>query len=242
MKTIQHDSVVPLYQQLCELLREEIENGVYQVGDQIPSEDKLSSQYNLSRVTVRNALNHLVEDNILVRIHGKGTFVSTSIQVESVFAGGSFTKSCLQMGVTPRTQLLGVEELPADKNVSRHLLLAEGETILRIRRVRLVDETPVIYELDYLPMALAALRWEDLEHSSLLELIHSLTGKRADSFEDVIDIKYADKECAASLGCKVSTPFLWVGQTVFSEDRIVYYNEQFIRSDRYKYSIKSVAP
>ena len=107
MKLLNSDIAIPLYQQLYDLLLDQIRSGVYPSGSKIPSEEELCKTYDLSRVTVRNALGRLVDDNILVKRHGKGTFVATPVFTESAYANGSFTKSCEQMGATPSTQVVG---------------------------------------------------------------------------------------------------------------------------------------
>ena len=66
-----------LHKQVENALRQEIESGIWAVGDRIPSEAQLSEKYGVSRVTVRNAISRLVEDGLLVRLQGKGTFVSS---------------------------------------------------------------------------------------------------------------------------------------------------------------------
>ena len=93
MKLLNSDIAIPLYQQLYDLLLDQIRSGVYPPGSKIPSEEELCKTYDLSRVTVRNALGRLVDDNILVKRHGKGTFVATPVFTESAYANGSFTKS-----------------------------------------------------------------------------------------------------------------------------------------------------
>ncbi|MGN1025635.1 MAG: GntR family transcriptional regulator [Faecousia sp.] len=241
MDRIQHDSALPLHQQLGELIREQIEKGIYQVGDQIPSESKLCEQYGLSRVTVRSALDNLVEDNILVRIQGKGTFVSVPAQTDRRSAGGSFTRSCICMGIVPSTRLMEKKWIPAEPGLANWLSIPEGSRVLCIRRVRMMDGAPAVYEVDYLPEALGlVLEKEDVEHNSLLWLIQERTGHKVDSFESTPGVRYLDRECANALGCKTGIPILWVGQVAYSEEKIIYYNEQFIRSDRYSYSIKSI--
>lgn len=242
MVEIQHDSAIPLNQQLCELIRAQIQDGTYQVGEQIPSESKLVELYGLSRVTVRSAVDHLVEDNILVRIQGKGTFVAAPMQRERGLAGGSFTRSCVNRGIRPGTQVLGEEWIPAERGLADWLDLPEGARVWKIRRVRTMNGKPAVYEVDYLPEKLALLlEGESLEENSLLWLIKEKTGRKADSFESTPGVGYPDQECARSLECRAGTPILWVGQVVYSGEDIVYYNEQFIRSDRYSYSIRSLA-
>ena len=97
MQKLDSRSATPLYQQLYDVLKTAIQEGVYKSGEQIPAEDRLREIYGISRVTVRKALEQLTEDGILVKRHGKGTFVSEVDYVENFESGGSFTESCLMI-------------------------------------------------------------------------------------------------------------------------------------------------
>ena len=112
MKLLNSDIAIPLYQQLYDLLLDQIRSGVYPPGSKIP--------------TVRNALGRLVDDNILVKRHGKGTFVATPVFTESAYANGSFTKSCEQMGATPSTQVVSRKQVKAGKALAKEPILFWG--------------------------------------------------------------------------------------------------------------------
>ncbi len=101
MKPLKQFCAVTLQEQLHDELFEQIQSGKYQPGDRIPSEMQLSQMYDISRVTVRNAIQQLVDEKILVKRHGKGTFVKVAVHTEGVFTGGSFTDTCLRMNATP---------------------------------------------------------------------------------------------------------------------------------------------
>lgn len=239
MANLQPDIVVPLYRQLYEKVSAKIEEGIYRPGEKIPSEDKLCEMYGVSRITVRRALNQLVEDNVLVKKHGKGTFVSNPRHVESMSAGGSFTRSCLLMNVTPGTKLISIEMQPVDKRIAQYLRVPEGTRVICIKRLRLVDATPAIFEVDYFRREYDFLLKYNLENTSLLELIEQETGMVAEHFEDVFEIKHASKEHADHLDCSIGMPLLRVKQTVtIDAERVLYYNEQFICSDRYQYAVR----
>ena len=87
-----------LHKQVENALRQEIESGIWAVGDRIPSEAQLSEKYGVSRVTVRNAISRLVEDGLLVRLQGKGTFVSSHPIQSNVRVSRSFTAICEMQG------------------------------------------------------------------------------------------------------------------------------------------------
>jgi len=240
MQVLKTDILIPLYQQLCDIIRKQIETGEFSPGQRIPSEEKLIEMYNVSRVTVRNALKQLVEEDVLVKKHGKGTFVAMPAFIESVAAGGSFTESCMQTNVVPSTQLVSVYEQTANHKIAERLHIEDGANIICIKRLRQVDGVSAIFEVDYFSEQYNFLLHANLKNVSILELIRKNTGIVARNFEDVFEIKTADRELAQYLDCSVGYPLLRVKQVVLIErDEPLYYNEQFIRSDRYKYTVRS---
>lgn len=240
MKNLNSDISTPLYQQLCDTLKEQIKTGQYKAGDKIPSEEQLSRLYQISRITVRNALQHLVDEDILLKKKGKGTYVAEQVRVESMSAGNSFIKSCLQMNAVPSTKIVSLSKELAHKKVADILEIEPGDFVICIKRLRLIDGIPAIFETDYFRKGFDFLFRYDFGDTPLLEYIQQHTGIRAVSMEDIYEVRHATREHAEYLECKVSTPLLLVSQTVYIEERQkLYYNEQCIRSDRYKYATRS---
>lgn len=241
MKKLQANAEAPLYQQLCDAIKEQINIGHYKVGDRIPSEDQLSEMYGISRITTRSGIEKLVDEKILIKRRGKGTYVAMPTYFESMSAGGSFTKSCLQMNSVPSTKIISITIQPRSSGISKKLGVDEGEDIICVSRLRLVDGVPAIYEIDYFRKEFNFLLNENLDKKSLLETIRENTGISANQFEDIFDIKYATKEISNWLKCDISYPLLRVNQTVLAdENKIVYFNEQYIMSEIYKYASRTV--
>jgi GntR family transcriptional regulator len=240
MDDFQANEMVPLYRQLYEHICGRIDSGEYRSGDRIPSELELCKMCNVSRVTVRSAIQRLVDDGVLVKMHGKGTFVAMPAFIESTDAKGSFTESCLKMNAVPSTKLISRKIILPGKDVSERLNIRRDQRVICIKRLRLVDGLAVIFEVDYFQMDYEFLLQEDLENVSLLNLLYTRTGVVPKKFDDYFDIGYANKEQAAFLDCDMGTPLLRVLQTVKSEQmHAMYFNEQLIRSDRYKYTVCS---
>lgn len=240
MNGVGEDKITPLYQQLYDTIRRQIASGEYSPGDKIPSEARLCEIYDVSRVTVRSALQRLVDENTLVKKHGRGTFVAMPAYVENMSSGGSFTRSWLHTNVSPGTKLISVSLESAGRRIT-DILGAEPEfKVIRIKRLRLVDDIPAIFETDYFLPEYNFLMRADLENASILELIREHTGLTLKEFDDVFEVGHATREHSAYLDCVVGTPLLRVSQTVLTDQlRVMYYNEQYIRSDRYKYTVRS---
>ena len=106
MQEIKQLNAITLQEQLYNELATQIKSGKYKPGDRIPPELKLSEIYRVSRVTVRNAIQQLVNEDLLIKKHGKGTYVKTQVYTEEFFSGGSFTDTCLRMKAKPSTQII----------------------------------------------------------------------------------------------------------------------------------------
>ncbi len=239
---LQSEVSSPLYLQLYDTIKSKIDSGEYKVGEKIPSEAQLSENYGISRITVRSALEQLVNENILVKKHGKGTYVSMPVYVESTLneVRGSFTKSCIKMGKVPKTSLLSVQRKRAGKYISKQLGVNEDDLIIVIKRVRCIDDIPSVLEIDYFRKEYDFMIQSDIENNSLLDLLRKHTGIVASTFNDVMEIKHANKEQSVALNCMIGAALLLVSQTVTDDkDQIIYFNEQYIRSDIYKYAVSS---
>jgi GntR family transcriptional regulator len=234
------DSPKMLYQQVYDALSDAVNCGLYKPGDMIPSEKELTESYGVSRVTVRKALDLMAREGTLVKKKGRGTFVASPAFVESPQANGSFTRSCMDKGVTPRTKLVSRKVVWASKAVARQLCLAEGDSVLLVARLRLMDDVPAILEYDYFPQELAFLLEADVTSRPILDVIYEGCGRMGHRHLDTFEVGYADKEKALLLGCRPNAALLRVNMTVFDEqDAPLYYNEEFIRSEIYKYAMSN---
>lgn len=229
-----------LQEQLRADLLQKIENGSYAPGDQLPSESELVEAYGVSRVTVRAALRMLVDEGVLVKRRGKGTFVRPTTLVESALTSGSFTETCLEMGLEPATHVFRTREIPADPAITS-ILSRDDEALIEIRRLRMAGATPCIVEHDYFPLRYRFLMQTELENRSLFEILKDEGGRSVCGFEDRFRIARADAECAELLGVAEGEPLLEVLETVYGNDAtdIIYVNRQLIASERYLYVVRS---
>ena len=129
MNSLSNNVSTPLYKQLYDEILSKINSGEYKIGDKIPSESMLSEIYGISRITVRNAIQKLCDDKILVKKHGKGTFVSMPVYIESISSEGSFTKSCIQMGKIPSTKVVEKGLKKSGKDIAKSLGIKESSNI-----------------------------------------------------------------------------------------------------------------
>lgn len=166
----------PLYKQLIETLLEKIQNGTWQVGTQIPTEEELSKEYHLSRITVRNAIAELVEKDLLIRKQGVGTFVCKPRIKKKLEYHISFTETCAMNGLEARSRLLFKEIINPTNEERKQLVLTESDKLIHIQRIRYGGDEPLLIENNYLSYS----RFNDL-------LAEDLNG----SFYDLLNTKYS---------------------------------------------------
>ena len=148
---IKLNSAIPLYQQVAEDLKNRIEQGEFCSGQSIPSEAKLCEQYEVSRITIRNAIAELVEQEILVKYQGKGVFVRTPKISSSLTTFKGFTYFCQENHIKTYTKILENKVVSANAVMTKKLELKDGEKLVYLKRLRHVNDRPVMIEHVYLP-------------------------------------------------------------------------------------------
>ncbi|HEY0601893.1 MAG TPA: GntR family transcriptional regulator [Herpetosiphonaceae bacterium] len=139
-------SPVPLYLQLKKLLEAQVANGDLPPHGRVPSERELSEQYDISRMTARQALTELIQEGRLYTSRGKGTFVAEPKIRQSVQSLTSFTEDMRARGFTPTTRLVRLEQTTASDIIAARLRIPEGSPVVCIERLRLADDEPMALE------------------------------------------------------------------------------------------------
>jgi GntR family transcriptional regulator len=182
------DSPVPLHYQLRHLLVGMIEQGEIRAGKALPAERDLAAQFGVSLAPVRQAILDLVNEGVLYRMRGKGTFLREPSFVEHVSILSSFTASMQEKGLDVEMRLLGQQKVRAPRDVGRALGMNERTTTL-LERLAVVQDEPVALFASYLsakrfPGVAAKLR-ERGSLSSVLEHDFGVVPIRADTTVEV---------------------------------------------------------
>ncbi|MGW8224956.1 MAG: GntR family transcriptional regulator [Anaerolineales bacterium] len=234
-ETIDRFSKLPYYQQLYEILLEKIQHREWQPGDMIPPESELIEKYQVSRNTVRQVLEKLVNDGLIYRQRGRGSFVSHPTLEQSMTRIVSFTEDMHQRGFTPGTQVLSADLLPADGEIAIRLDIPVGEQLICLRRLRMADGEPMSIEESYLihkycPQVLE----HDYAHQPLREVLESNYGIRIASAKQVIQAIQAPPELARLLNISPGNALLLITRVSFSQGNLpVEYLRIHYRADRY---------
>ena len=226
----------PLYQQLMRRLQNDVVAGVYPAGGRIPSEQVLCDTYGVSRVTVRKAMLDLVQEGLLVRKQGKGTFVADARLTRDLQHITSFSDACAGQGRAAATRVVELKrELARAEDVER-LQVPEGSEVLELCRLRLCDDEPVMLEYNRFSAEHAFLEREPLT-GSLYDLLraHGLIPTRA--IHD-ISLGHATPTVSRHLGTATGEALMLLDETVFDQhNRPLHLSRQWIRGDKFTFRI-----
>lgn len=235
-------SLVPMYHQVKEWLQDKITSGEYAAGDKIMSEKEMQEILHVSRATTKQAISILVNEGILYRQQGKGTFVAAPKVKQSVNKLYSFSIDMAIAGMNPSTKVVSIEKVPnVKKSVSRELQLSENEPCIKLIRLRLANNVPLILETTYLPGNIFPdIENEDLNNNTLYQMMsekYNVVIKRArESFEPILTDEYESK--MLELG-KKGLPALLVERTSYNSAGIsVEYTVSIVRGDKCKYCVE----
>lgn len=230
----------PLYIQLADELRKKIAQGVYAFDTQIPSENELHQTTGYSRSTVRKALAILVNEGLLTKVHGKGTYVTDQTTVPKEQPPHHFlslTENIHNRGQKLTTKLVNVRWTQAAVEQLQFFHLAENEQLLEITRLRILDDLALCVETDWFTKDFASLENEDLA-GSLYELlqekyeIYPATGKKSFS------ISYASQQEAFLLDVPRGSALMEIEDYVNDDQGApLHMARQVLRGDRFKYVV-----
>jgi GntR family transcriptional regulator len=233
---IDRASVVPLYFQIRENLLAEIRSGRLKAGDPLLSEQRLSAQFGVCRMTARQALQSLCSLGVAYRQQGKGTFVS-GIKLEINFRHvQSFTEEMGALGCATSSKVLSLGVVPAPPEVAAALRVPPNSEIVRLQRVRIAATLPMALELSHLPRHLCP---DLVEHfspgDSLYETLWRRYGIRIQVADETVEVGLAGTEEIGLLRVRKGSPlFLFTRIAYVLDGQPVEYVKSRYRADRYK--------
>lgn len=140
----------PLYVQLKETIKKDIDTGKYAKDHQLPTEKEMCDMYNVSRITIRRAIIELEREGIVQKQHGIGTFVTGKKKIKrDLVSVTGFSEFLVQSGKQPKTKIISTEVLKASNWISEILNVPMKEPVLEVRRLHLIDDDPVHLETSY---------------------------------------------------------------------------------------------
>ncbi len=230
----------PRHEQISDHLRAQIQEGVYPADTQIPSESQLTERFDVSRITVRRALQTLENEGLIYRRQGLGSFVKETGVRQGLVRLNDFVEDMNQAGLTGSSRVLhfGQEKAPAD--VAKALGIQEGHILIRLDRLRLGDGEPVAFDQTWMSVFYAGLLdGHDLEQDTIYRILEQHYGITVERGHYRLKAVNANPVVAAQLEVPQGRALLLIERTsVTHGEKRIYFQRRFYRSDRVAYELE----
>ena len=228
----------PMYRQIADALREKITAGELKPGDALPTESSLQEAFNVSRVTVRQALKLLTEEQIVESIQGSGTYVKEERVNYDIYQLTGFYEKLADRNVDTHSEVSIFEVLKADAKLAEKLNLSHDDKVWHVKRVRFIKQKPVNLEETWMPLAMFPdLTWEVMENSKYhyVEQIKKLVIDRSE--QELVPIMPSE-EAIAALSLDPAKPILEkVSRGFLKDGRVFEYSRNVFNTDDYKFTL-----
>lgn len=236
--------IVPLYYQVQHMIAQRITRGDYPAGSQLPPELELSRELGVSRVTVREALRVLADQNILIKIQGRGTFVADNpgiVQPARSFTG--YLEDLYDQLERVAVKHIEIERVPITEEFREKLSLSESETkVVRIKRIRHVDGEPYAFTINVLSLDIGAhLTRDELRAGPLVRILEEDLKIQITGAHETVRAAAADTEVSEALDVPFLSPVMHVQRVLFTlEDQPLQLVDSYYRADKYHYSVNLI--
>ncbi len=230
---------MPLYQQLKQRLRNEIARGDYKPGDQLPAEPELIQQFGVSRITVRQALSDLAAEGLVVRRHGKGTFVTERRIQHDLVRLTDFVEDMELARLAPSSRVMAFTHEVVTASVAAALILPEGAEVVRVDRLRLANDEPIACDTAWLPLRYGALLNErDLANETIIHVLEDRFNIPIERGSFSFTAATASAMCAQALQVEPGSPLLVIDRVSYTHnEEPVYLQRRYYRTDRVQYRV-----
>ncbi|MDF2614408.1 MAG: GntR family transcriptional regulator [Clostridia bacterium] len=232
---------VPLYYQLKKIILEYIQFNHKNIEEPIPTETEIGEYFNVSRPTVRQAINELVVEGYLYRIKSKGTFI-TKPKIKQGFLSSldNFYSEMHKQGLTPSTKVISVTVMESDREISEALSIPIESKVVKLSRLRYADQDPIVLVTTYLPQNKCPdIETKDLMNRSLYDILETDYTYRIASAKRSIESILATEIEAEALNIKKGSAIQYIESKVYLLDgTAIEYSQAFYRGDRNKFSFE----
>ena len=228
----------PLYQQVYDEIIKRLSEGYWKAGDSLPSEFALAEELSVSQGTVRKALNQLVDENILRRRQGKGTYVSEHSNESSLYRFFRYREPGGE-SVIPETQVISVSTRSASEREAVKLNLQDNLLVSEMVRVRSINGQPAIFEKVLQPLAVFPnIDKVDEIPNSLYAYYQSEYGISIVEVRDELHAVKLDQEVAMRLNLESGDAALMTERSSINIDgRVVEWSQAYCSTDKFVYSV-----
>ena len=239
---LNRESATALYMQIADLLRSDIDSGVFVTDSKLPAENELTRRFGVSRVTVRQAIAQLLAEGYVVSKQGKGTFVSRQKFLHDLKPMRGFYDALIAQGVEPKTKLL--EFAPASASESmRQAFGATDADCFQLKRLYLVDDEPIALVVSTLPPEASGLTWQQVSRNPIYVLLENILQLSVTKAEVRIRARSAGASVGQLLGLSAKAALLVMERESFGSDGALRERTTFyIRPENYEFSLSVQGP
>ncbi|ACD52711.1 MULTISPECIES: GntR family transcriptional regulator [Clostridium] len=239
------DEKIPKYYLLKKMLAERIENEEFEINEPILSERELMEQYQMSRITVRKAIDELVNEGYLYKIQGKGTYIKTDDKSQDLFSITSCTEEVKALGMTPNKRVISTNIVNSASKHSKALNIMPKDKLFNIKRILLADNEPLNFTDSYLPYKLfAGIEKYNFEKESLYKILEEVYHVKITKARRTIEAILAKDEIAEYLDIDEGMPIILFGCTTYGiingKEYPIETFKCYYRTDKFKFYIDQV--
>ena len=235
------DSSKPLYLQVEADIKNRILSKQYMPGDKLPTENELSDQYNVSKITIRKAIQNLSDEGYVNKVQGKGTFINFKKDKLYLNKTSGFKESLSSLGHASRHDIIQASFLNADEDIAEKLMIPMGTKVVYIERLVWQDNEPIAIDKIYIEDA----RFPDFittlsKDRSFYQVMDECYHIRPNHSVLEIDGKAAQSHSADTLKCNVGDPLFSIHKISYDQDgKPIHYSLTTVRCDRVTYVVST---
>jgi len=237
--SLQKTSPIPIYFQLQQLIHNLIQQNKLKEGDKLPTEEELCKIYDISRMTVRQAYDNLLKMELIYKLKGKGTFVSSKKLIFELSNLHSFSEDMKKRGLTVKNEIIEKKIISPNKIIEKHLQVSNNTKILKLKRLRYVQNLPAAIETTFIPLSLCHdLEKEDLTSKSLYNIIEKKYNLKITHSNQTLEPVISNEQESSLLHIKAGSPLIkMIGVTYIKNNIPIEYIVGLYRGDRYKFKL-----
>jgi GntR family transcriptional regulator len=229
----------PRHTQISQWLRKQIEECQFEIDEKLPSENELCQKFDVSRVTVRKALQTLENEELIYRSQGLGSFVSDDPPRQSLIQLTDFEEDMRRAGMEASSSVIQFKPVEATEQIASKLQIDSESTVVRLDRLRLGDGQPIAFDITWLPMFYGQLiEGYDLDEETIYDILEQDYDIPVDKGYYRIEAQNATQYLARHLKVNEQEALLLIDRLSLTVgDKPVYYQKRYYRSDRIVYEL-----
>jgi len=230
---------VPRHSQISQWLRNQIEDGKFEPEEKLPSENELAKKFDVSRVTIRRALQSLESEEIIYRCQGLGSFVSDIRAPHNLVRLTDFNEDMQNAGLSASSEVRKFEVIDTPEWLSSSLNIKSGSKVLQIDRLRLADGNPIAFDSTWLPIFYGQLLTsEKLKSATIYKILEQEYDIQVQRGTYRFSSEKADELLANELSVEVGSALMLIDRTTYTlGNKPVYYQKRYYRSDKVMYEM-----